>query len=92
MVADAFNHGLGSTVADTESLGRTTAEERLACCGAIQEDVAHQHTACGIKRALLGRVNDDPPARESLADVVVGISFQIQRNSLCQESAKTLAG
>ena len=39
-----------------------------------------------------GRLDDDAPARQALADVVVSLAGQFQRDALGQEGAKALAG
>ena len=45
-----------------------------------------------ILSRLLGRIDDDAPARQALADVVVGFAFQFERHPLGEEGAETLAG
>ena len=46
----------------------------------------------GRKVELLRRIDDQRAAREALADVVVGVAFERQRDALRQERAEALSG
>ena len=46
----------------------------------------------GRKVGAARRIDDQPSARESLADVVVGVAFQLERHALGQKRAEALAG
>ena len=42
-------------------------------------------------RGLARRIDDDAPARQALADVVVGVAFELERHALGEERAEALA-
>ena len=46
----------------------------------------------GRKVDVARRIDDQPAARESLADVIVGVAFELQRDALGQERAEALSG
>ena len=92
VVAHPFDHGPGATVADTESFGSASAEEGLAARGTVEHDVADQDVLFRHERAFRGRIDDDASAGESLADIVVGVPTQFQRDAVGQKRPETLAG
>src|SRR5690606_26636791 len=92
VVADAFDAGLRAAVADAEALSRAAAEERAARRRAVQRDVADQDVVLGRERARARRVDDDAPAREALADVVVRVALELERDALRQERPEALPG
>jgi len=59
--------------------------------GAIQHDVADEDVVLGHEAGGAGRVDDDAAAAEALADVVVGVAFESQRDAGREEGAKALA-
>ena len=65
VVADAFDHGPGAAVADTEPFGRPAAEEGLAAGRAVQHDVADQDVVFRHERCFLAadRSISRPPDR-----------------------------
>ena len=82
MVADAFDDRGGAGVADGKALAGDAVEEDLAAGGAIEHDVADEDVLLGQEAGVLRRIDDDAPAGESLADVVVGVAFQLERDAV----------
>ena len=79
-------------VAHAEALAGHAAEERLAVDRAVQHGVADDDVLVGAAAEVVGRPHDDAPARQSLADVVVGLADQIERDAARQERAEALPG
>ena len=92
VIADPFDDRVGAAVADGEALAGDAAEEGLAGGGAVERHVADEDVLLGGEGRLLRRVDDDPAAREPLADVVVGVPFQRQRHAARDEGAEALPG
>jgi hypothetical protein len=81
VVADAFDHGEGAGVAHAEPLAHHAAQEDLAAGGAVADDVAGDDLLLGAKVALGGGPHDQPAAGQALADVVVGVAVEAQRDA-----------
>src|SRR5438876_2212937 len=91
VVAHALDHGEGPAVAYGKTLPGHSAEVRLAARGAVEDDVAHQDVLLGHEGRLARRIDDELAAREALADVVVGIALEGQRDAPGHEGAEALA-
>ena len=50
--------------------------ERLAAGGAVERDVADDDVLLGGEAGVLRRVDDDAPARQPFAEIVVGVAFE----------------
>ena len=59
---------------------------------AVQADVADQDVAFGGNVLAARRVDDQAASRQALADVVVGVAFQFQRDAAGQKRAEALTG
>ena len=92
VVADAFDDRVGAAVAHGEPLGGAAAEQGRAAGGAVQAHVADDDVFLRDERGGPRRVDDEPAAAEALADVVVGVAFELQRDALGEEGAEALAG
>ena len=92
MIAYAFNNRGRAGVADGKALAGDTVQENLTGSGAIQNDVADEDAFFGQEAGGLGRIGDDAPARQSLAEIVVGVAFQFERDTGGNERAEALAG
>src|SRR6185295_10089725 len=93
MIARAFHHRDGAGVAHREALAGDAAEIALALDRAVQHRVADDdrllgHDAGGLAR----RIDDDAPAREALADIVIGLAFELEGDAAHEPGAKTLPG
>ena len=92
VVADAFDHGMRTAVADGEPLGGAAADECFAARRAVQRDVADDDVVFGHKARFGGRIDDDAAAGKALADVIVRVADEFQRDAAGQERAEALAG
>ena len=91
VVADPFDDGDGAGVADGETFPGSSVEVAVAGDGAIQHGVADDDVLFRHDRAGWFGLDDDPPTGQSLADVVVGVTFEMQRDAACQPGAEALA-
>ncbi len=92
VVAGALDDGQRAAVADAEPLAGAAAEEGPAAGRAVERDVADEDVVLGDERRDLGREDDDLAAGEPLADVVVGVALERQRDPPRHEGAEALAG
>ena len=92
MIADAFDDGFGAAVADAEPFADDAAEIDLAGDRAVADDVAGDDVFLGLEGGVLRRIDDDAPAGEALAAVIVGVAFQFERDAAGQEAAEALPG
>ena len=92
VVAGPFDDGLRPAVADAEPLAGPAAEERPAARRPVERDVADQDVVLGDEPRRPGREDDDLAAGEPLADVVVGVALERQRDPARHERAEALAG
>ena len=92
MVAHALDHGRGAGVADGETLAGDAVQEGLAGGCAVEDNVADQDAFLGQEAGGLGRIGDDASAGKALAEIVVGVAFQFQRDAGGNERAEALAG
>ena len=81
VIADAFDHRLRAAVADREPLAGNAAHERLAARRAVQRDVADDHVLFSRERGVGRRPDDQPSARQALADEIVGLAFEGERDA-----------
>src|SRR5207253_8156946 len=91
VIADSFDHRVDAGVAHAEPFAGDAADVRLAAGRAVKGDVADDDVLLGDEAGLFRRMDDDPSARESLADVVVGVALQHQSHSFGNERTETLA-
>ena len=92
VIADALDNGERAAVAHGEPLARDAAEVRFAARRAVQRDVADDDVVLGNERRLPRREHDDLAAREPLADVIVRVAFELERDASRNEGAEALAG
>src|SRR5690606_7156012 len=92
MVAGAFDHGDRARIADCEALARDAVEVGFAGDGAVEHVVAHDDVLGRVPIDVRGRTDDDAPARKALADVVVGIAHEIERDAVGEPGAEALPG
>ena len=90
VIADAFHHRRGSAVAHREALAGAAVEKRASAGGAVEDDVADDHLVVGAKRRFARRPDGDDAAREPLADVVVGVPFELEGHARRCEGAEAL--
>src|SRR5207245_11284276 len=80
-----------SRVAHAEALAGHAADEGLAAGRPVESDVADHHVLLGQEGRLARRVDDDLSAREALADVIVGVALERQRQPARNERAEARA-
>jgi len=90
VVTDTLNDSGSTGVTDSKSLSSDTAEEASALGSTVQADVAHNDVLLGLEHGGAGRVNDQTTARQALANVVIGITLELQSNTRSKESTKGL--
>src|SRR5207249_9715344 len=91
VVADALDHRGDAAVAHAEALAGLAAEEDLAARRAVQRDVAHDDVLLRREGRVARRVDDDAPAREALAEVVVGVARELDGDAGGEPGAEALA-
>ena len=92
MIAGAFHHGDGAGIAHRETLARHALEIGFAGDGAVQHGVADDDILGGLAGEAGRRLDHNASARQALADIVVGVAHQLQRDAARQEGAEGLAG
>ena len=92
MVAGTLNHGNGSRVAHAEAFTHLSVDIELTAGGTIKSCIACNDVVFGfIAIAPAGRwQNRDAATTESLAEIVVGLTFQTDIQPFHGESAKAL--
>src|SRR5690606_37210366 len=92
MVAAAVDHRDRAGVADGEALARDAVEVGFAGDGAVEHGVAHDDVLGRVAVDVRGLADDDAAARKALADVVVGIADEIERDAVGEPGAEALPG
>ena len=91
VVAHALDDERRARVAHAEPLADQAAQEDLPGRRAVADDVARDHVVLGGEHRVAVGADRDAPARQALADVVVGVAEQPQRDAARQERAERLA-
>src|SRR5579872_780040 len=91
VIADALDYGGCSRVAHSEAFARNSVEESFAAGGAVQSDVADDDVFFRGESRLPRRINNNLAAGKSLADVVVGVAFERERDALRQKCTQALS-
>ena len=92
VVAHPLDDGLGAAVPDGEPLAGPAPEEGFAAGRPVERHVAHDHVLGPRETGLRRRGDDQLAAGESLADVVVGVAPDAERDAPGQEGPEALAG
>ena len=92
MVADAFHDGVSAAVADGKALAGDAADERLTTGRAVEGHVTDDDVLLGREGRAPRRKDDQPPARQSLAPVVVGVALEHEGDAARNERAERLPG
>ena len=90
VIADALDDGDRAAVAHREALAGAAVEEGPAAGGAVEDHVADDDLVVGAERRLAVRADGEDAAREPLADVVVGVAFELERHARRREGAEAL--
>src|SRR5690606_20972133 len=91
MVAGALDDGDGAGIPDGKALAGDAAEIALAFDGAVENRVADDDRFLRDDSGLARRINDDVPARETLADIVVAFALELERDAAREPGAEALA-
>src|SRR5439155_12511698 len=92
MVADAFHDGVSAAVADGKALAGDATDERLTTGRAVEGHVTDDDVLLGGEGRAPRRKDDQPPARQSLAPVVVGVALEHEGDAARYERAERLPG
>ena len=92
VLADALDDRQRAGVADREALAGEAAEEGLAAGGAVEDDVAGDHVLGRVEARAVGRADREDAAGEALADVVVRLALELERDPRREPGAEALAG
>src|SRR5208283_2159053 len=90
MIADALHDRGDSGVAHAEALAGHAADVSLAGGGSVESHVADDDVLVGLERRRGRRIDDDLPARQALAYVVVRVPFDRQGHAAREEGAEAL--
>ena len=89
VVARALDHGGGAAVADAEPLPHPAGDEELPAGRAVEDGVAGQDRVAGV---VGRRAHDDAAAALALADVVLGLADELERDAVGEERTEALPG
>jgi len=92
VVTDTLNDGSGSGVTDGETLGSDTAEKAGTGGGTVQAGVADEDVLLSLEDGGTGRVDDESTTRETLSDVIVGVTLKLQSHTGSKEGTEGLTG
>jgi hypothetical protein len=91
MVAHALHNGSCAGVAHAEALTGYAVDERRAARSTVQCHVADDDVLAAVKGGVFRRVDDELAAGQTLADVVIRVADQLERQALGDERAEALA-
>ena len=92
VIAHSLDDRSHAAVADAEALAGHAAEEHLAAGRSVERDVADDDVLLGHEGRAFGGMNDDPSAGHALAEVVVGVALETDRDSVGEERSEALTG
>src|SRR5205823_10919530 len=90
MIAGALDHRGRARVADGEALAGDPGEIGLAAGRSIEAGVADDDVVRGDSRRALRLADDEGPARQALAGIVVAVADQLERDSRGEIGAEAL--
>ncbi len=91
VVAGTLDDGYGTRVAHTEALAHLTVDVQLTACGTIETGVTCDDVVLGREVAADGRKDRNTTSRETLAEVVVSLTLELEVDTLYKETAEALA-
>src|SRR5262249_5154705 len=92
VVASALDHGGRARIAHREALAGDTAGVALALDRSVEHGVADNDRFIWHDGRGCSRADDDAAPGEALADMVVGVAFQLEGHTAREPGAKTLPG
>src|SRR5512133_162571 len=90
VVTNTFDDGRSTTISDSEALSSHAAEECFAARCAIQNRVSDENVLVRSNGRARGVLYGDYAATHSLADVIVGVTFEVQLHTVSDEGAEAL--
>ncbi len=91
MVTDSPNDYSGATVSDTEPFACESVDICLSAGCTIEGDIAQNDILIGFKSGICRWIEDQLAAAKPLAEVVIGIAFDLKGNTAIDKSPKALA-
>ena len=91
MVADALHHCRGTGIPHAEALPGHAVYESLAAGGSVQGHIADDDVLGCLEAAAPGRIYNQLAAGKALAEIVVALSRQLQRQPPGDERTEGLA-
>ena len=92
VIAHSLDDRSGAGVAHREALAGAAGGEQLAAGGAVQAGVAHDWRVRGDAGGSAGRAQHQASAGHALADVIVGITLQLQVQAAGVPGTEALPG
>src|SRR5262249_10015498 len=92
VIAAALDDCGRARVAHREPLARDTAEKHFAGDGSVEHRVADDDVLLGHEAGLSRWIDDDATAGEALADIVVCLPLELQRDAAREKRAEALPG
>ena len=92
MIAHTLDDSVGPGIPNAESLSGAATEIGLSAGRTVEDHVAYNDVLFSFKCRGARGVDDHPAAGQSLADIIVGIPFKLERHSAGKKGAKALAG
>ena len=92
MIATAFDNSRCTGVSHAESFRRDTSEIRFPGCCSVESYVADDDVLFRNEGHILWRIDDQTTARQSLAGVVIRITFDFDGDAVNQPCTNALTG
>jgi hypothetical protein len=92
VIAHAFHNGGRARIANGKPFSRNPVKECLSSGGAIQGNVANDDVAFGSESRLPRRKDDEFSPGKSLADIIVGFTFESEGEAMGKEGTEALTG
>src|ERR1700678_1899281 len=91
VVATAVDNGGSTGVAHGKAFSSDSVEKSLAAGCPVKRNISDQNIFFGGKSRSARRIDDQAPARQPFADVVIGFAFQRERNAVGKKRTQALS-
>jgi hypothetical protein len=92
MVTNTFHHGRGTRVTDSETLSSHTAEVASTTSSTVKTGVTDDDVLFSLESSATRGIDDETTSRQTLTDIVIGVTFQLQGDTRGQISTEGLTG
>ena len=92
MISNPFNNSTCTAITNAKTLSSMTSKINLSTSRTIKTNVTNDYIVFSFKTRFSRRIDDDIPSRQTFANIIIGISFQLNTNAFSQKSTKTLTG